>query len=234
MDKIKTLFEKAGVKPELAQQICESLEAYRTSVKQKLEEDHKAKLDQAKKICVEETEAHKRELARRLQIFCEAKGAAIQAHLMKQAVIGESNASTKLRHIKDALTGVSATNGSSAVAADVRQLKIVKEERKKALEVANRQTQLAEKALRRNRELIKQISELTDRSRSVVKENRDQQRPTRRIDTGVRKTQAQPNTTRPTLVESQTRTSRQAQPQRTAVSNVGNIQEIAANVDEII
>jgi hypothetical protein len=52
MDKIKALLEKAGVKSELADQICESLANYKTSLRQQFNQEYAAKVEQAKKVLV--------------------------------------------------------------------------------------------------------------------------------------------------------------------------------------
>lgn len=207
MDKIKSLLQKAGVSEELATQICEAMNAYRTTLREEFEKEYSAKVQKAKQVCLEETEAHKQELARRLQIFCEAKGAAIEAQLAKQSALSESAALTKLQAVRSLLEGVqldSNNNGQSTAVVEKarKQIHEANEAKAKAVEVANRQTAIAEKALKENRRLTTELARL----KSLVTEGRKPQgKPqpqSRRLDES-RSRRAQPTTTRQTLVEAQ-------------------------------
>ncbi|MEO5366031.1 MAG: hypothetical protein H7831_06700 [Magnetococcus sp. WYHC-3] len=227
MDKIKALLEKSGCKPELVNSICESLEGYKTGLREQFEAEYNAKVEQAKKVCIEETEAHKRELARRLQIFCETKSAAIEAQVARQTALSESEAQTKLRNILSLLEGVT-TNGepNGQVTAKMekarRQLQKLAEERNLAIEKANRQTQIAEKVIKQNKALATECAQLKSKIGQTITENK---RPTRRS--------GRPTTTRPTLVENQER-----RPAAKPVQNIqpkGNgfgIADIAASIEE--
>ena len=202
MDKIKSLLEHAGVKPELAEKICETLINYKQTLREQFEADYTAKVQEAKTVCIEETEAHKRELARRLQVFCEAKGAAIEAHLVKQSALSESEALTKLKTVKALLEGI-AINGSpsgqptAVVEKAKKQIRLAIEERKRAVETANRQTSIAEKALKENRRLVTEMAKL---KRSQLSESR-QPATKKRLDRSRK--QGKSVTTRPTILENQ-------------------------------
>lgn len=202
MEKIKNLLEQAGVKPELAKQICESLNTYKSTLREQFEAEYSAKVQEAKKVCIEETEAHKRELARRLQIFCEVKGAAIEAQLAKQSALSESEALTKLKTVKALLEGIAINGGTSGQSTAVierakKQVQLATEEKKRAIETANRQTAIAEKALKENRRLTTELAKLKEQP--AVTESKQ---PNQRIDKG-RKPQGKPVSTRATLLENQ-------------------------------
>ena len=142
MDKIKSLLEQAGVKPELAKSICESLVQYKETLREQFESEYSSKVQEAKKVCIEETEAHKRELARRLQIFCEAKGAAIEAQLAKQSALSESEALTKLKTVKAVLEGIAINGGTTGQSTAVierakKHIRLANEEKKRAIEAAD-------------------------------------------------------------------------------------------------
>lgn len=159
MIRIKELLEKSGCKVELIDSIVESLETYKSTVKESLQSEFDAKIEAAKKLCVEETVSYKRELARRLQIFCESKGAAIERQLQRQSALSESKAQAKLTQIHTLLEGVeknSLSNGSAIAAVEKakRQIKQLSEEKEAAIAKANRQTQIAEKALSNTRKLM--------------------------------------------------------------------------------
>jgi len=243
MDKIKALLQKAGVSEDLAVQIVESLDGYKTTLREQFEKEYAGKVEQAKKVCIEETEAHKRELARRLQIFCETKGAAIEAQLAKQSALSESEALSKLTQVRAMLEGITLNgepNGQATAGLEKakKQVQVAVEQRDRAVETANRQTAIAERALKKNRQLATENAELKKRAsgqRQPVTEGKQGQQ-SRRIDKG-RKQARQPVTTRPTLVESQDRRPPQQQNQP-HVTNTGNgqgrygISDIAAQVDE--
>lgn len=235
MQRIIDLLNKSGVSQDLALAITESLEDYKTSVRSQFETDYAAKVEQAKKVCLEETESHKRELVRRLQIFLETKNTAIESGIARQSAIGESVAVSKLKDMKALLEGIelnaSAQNGNTAqiekAKAKIRQLT---EERDNAITTANRQTAIAEKVLARNRQLVAEskISKTTVTHGRPVVENKNKQ--SARIDGGRSKTTTQ--TTRPTIVENQTRRPAEQQ-QRQPAQPAGGISRIAAEMDDI-
>jgi hypothetical protein len=195
---------KAGCKQELVEAIAESLERYKSELKTGFVSEYANKVEQAKKVCVEETEAHKRELARRLQIFCETKSAAIEAQLTKMSAISESKAATKLKSVRALLEGVELNgkrDGRTAAEVEKAQRKIqqLTEERNRAIAEANRKTAIAEKALKANRQLVTENAKLSDDvQRPTVKESR-----VPRLESARKP--AKPATTRATLLESQDR-----------------------------
>jgi hypothetical protein len=244
MEKIKALLQKAGVSPELSGSICESLDTFKTSLREEFEKEYAAKVEQAKTVCIEETEAHKRELARRVQIFCETKGAAIEAQLAKQSALNESEALAKLNQISALVEGLE-PNGqpSGDVTAVVEKLKrqaqVATEEKNRAVTLANRKTAIAEKALKRNRELTTALQGVQSQktgSQSVT-EGRQQsgkKKGGKRIDSSRNGGRAR--STRATLKESQDRRP-PAQSNQPNVTNTGNgngfsIGNIADAIDE--
>lgn len=235
MQKIKALLEQAGVKAELASKICESLETYKKTVKDQFQKEYAAKVEQAKKVCVEETEAHKRDLARRVQVWCETKGAAVEAQLAKQSAINESEAVTKLSQISAMIEGFASNgtpNGSVTMTIEKlkRQSKLAKEERAKAVELANRKTAIAEKALKRNRELTATLQALQEQKNASVQLAESRRTSSRRIDEG--RSSGTPRSTRPTLVENQDRRQPVRQNQAPPSNGGFNISSIAASIDE--
>jgi hypothetical protein len=235
MNKIKSLLEQAGVKPELAEQICESLTTYKQTLREQFEAEYTAKVQEAKTVCIEETEAHKRELARRLQIFCEAKGAAIEAHLVKQSALSESEALTKLKTVKALLEGIAINGGQNGQSTAVvekakKQIRLATEEKKRAVETANRQTSIAEKALKENRRLVTEMAKL---KQSMQLSESKQPQPRQRLDQGRK--QGTSVTTRPTILENQDPRS-PAKSNQPHVTNTGagkyGVTDIAEMIDE--
>lgn len=235
MDKIKALLEKAGCKSEVVGSICEALENYKVTLRESYDAEYKARIEEAKKVCVEEVESHKRELARRVQIFCETKSAAIEAQLAKQSALSESEAATKLKNIMSLLEGVEPNGAANSAATAAlkkarHQLQQVSEEKNKAITVANRQSAIAEKALKENRRMSAELANL--KTKLTVNESRAPQAG-KRIDT--KRATGKPVTTRQTLLENQDR--RPAASNGSAIRNVPNkngfgIADIASNMDE--
>jgi hypothetical protein len=223
MDKIKVLLEKSGCKPELVAGICNALDKYKTSITEQFSKELANRVDRAKKVCVEETESHKRELARRLQIFCEAKSAAIESSLSRQQGAVETRAMAKLRQVQTVLEGVqpeAKLNGQAkaTIQKAQKQIQQLNEERSQAVAKANRQTQIAEKILKQNKALTSQIERLN----RVVAESAPAKRAAAPIAT---RPTPKPVTTRPTLLENQNRTTaiRQAPITRTGGFDVLDI-----------
>ena len=242
MNKIKALLEKAGCSPDLVGGICEALEEYKVGIRTQFDADYKNRIEQAKKVCIDETESHKRELSRRVQIFCETKAAAIEAQLAKQSALRESEAVTKLKGIVGLLEGVepnSAPNGQSTAVLEKarRKLQQANEEKLKAVELANKQTAIAEKVLKQNRKLVSENAQLKKQVQETLTESvKAPEAQGRRIDQ-TRKTAA-PVTSRPTILENQDRRPpvqkesivRSSAP---AAGRLGfGVNDIAANMDE--
>ena len=233
MDKIKSLLAKSGCNPELVDAISESFAQYKQTLKEQYEKDFAARIKQAKKVCVEETEAHKRELARRLQIFAEAKTAAIEAQASKQAAMTESAAQEKLNKVYALLEGINLkAEGSKAASAVIEkakaQIKLANEERNRAVEKANRQTAIAEKVLRQNRQLVTENTSLKKRVESSAPISEGRNKP---LDT--RKRSVQPVSTRTTLVENQERKVPHRDTPLTRTNGTGfGVTDIAAAIDE--
>tara|TARA_R110000751_G_scaffold86486_4_gene172147 strand:+ start:2224 stop:2937 length:714 start_codon:yes stop_codon:yes gene_type:complete len=234
MSKIKALLEKAGVNPELSKQICGSLDSYKTTLREQFENDYRAKIEQAKQVVVEETESHKRELAKRVQIFCETKGAAIEAQLSKQSALNESEATAKLKNIVTVLHGLEPNSRPSGnVTAEIKKLKntaqVATEEKDKAIQLANRKSAIAEKALKRNRELATAMKSIQESSTSTVSESRKASS-TKGRKLATRKS-GKARSTRATLAESQ---DRRPAPRKQISQNQSpfSIDSIAAQVDE--
>ena len=137
---------------------------YKDSVRQTVQEEFNTKLAQAKKLFVEETELYKKDLARRLQTFCETKSAVIESQLQKQAALSEKAAVSKLKSVYLALEGIQVKDEASSTATALKkaknQIKQLTEERNTAIAKANRQTALAEQLVKRARGIIAENQQL--------------------------------------------------------------------------
>ena len=220
MEKIKALMKKCGVRPELADRLCEGIESHIAQEKSKLHSDFKQRQADAKRVCLEEVETYKRELARRLQTFCEARGGQIEQSISRQTAIKESAALTKLRNITSLLEGVE-PNGEPNGALQAENAKLKRKCQKLAVEnkelagTSNRNSALAGRVLEQNRKLTTELQESRRGNGPVLSENRNTGRkPVQRIDESrQRRPSGEPITTRATLRESQER-----QPKRSAAT----------------
>jgi len=197
MDKIRQLLQKSGLSSEAASQICESLDNYTAQVKQKLDEEFKTRLAKAKQVCEEETSAHKAELSRRVQVFLETKGPAIEESLTRQAANRETEAVAKLERVAAVVEGIQLDGQSnSELVAEANKLKKLAgrliEERDHALKKAKDLVSISERLVARNRDMQKALVEHSQGSDAT------RSRPGK-IDEGRKGGQAR--TTRPTIKE---------------------------------
>ncbi len=232
MDKIHNLLEKSGCRAELVVQIVEALEQYRKSIQEQSSTELKAKIEQAKKVCVEETAAHKRDLSRRLQTFCEAKALAIENMIAKQAALNESAAVTKLKDIVNLLEGVKPDTDVQEIKKLRTQLSESNTKLAKAVTESNRREQIASKTLKLYRLTFAENQKLKGQVNTTVSEGRQATAETSRID-GSRNS-ARPVTARATLLENQSPIKpSQQRPARRAAQAPGafSIADVAELVD---
>lgn len=204
LQQIQELMTKCGLSEEAASKICDSIIGYSNTYKAKIDEEYATRVEAARKICVEETEAYKLELARRLQVYLEARSQHIEQNIARQVAVREGEAQNLLSQVQSLLEGIPA-GGDAALKNENTKLRQhmarLQEERDKAVVTANRQTALAEKVLRRNRLAESRLAQLESRipsGRQQVNEGRGQRQ---RLDSG--RTGGVPVTTRGTLTENQ-------------------------------
>jgi hypothetical protein len=234
MNKILDLLKQMGASPELQKQIMEALESYKESVQTKLEEDFKQRVSQARKVCVEAVDNEKRELAKKIEVFLEARINTIQKEAAKQAAIGESEAVRLLRGAKALFEGIQIDSnkgsGQAAIAEteEVKQLRIQNKQLKENLEKINLKAQrantIALKALERNKLLEGRIAPAA--KRPPVVESKTPAQPKQTMGEQLRKTSTQPKTARPALTESVVRA-----PATAAESADPSIAAIASKLD---
>jgi hypothetical protein len=158
-EKMNTLLKEMGGTPELITQFDQLLESWMTSQKTVMETKYKQKLDTAKQMCLEDTNQFKIGLARKVQLFFEAKSDKIESTMAKQVAVKESAAEADLKKVKALLEGVQI---NSLGEADLQGLKnengqlkkkvaALTEERNTAVTKVNRANGIASKALERNR-----------------------------------------------------------------------------------
>lgn len=219
MDKILAVLKQAGMDEGQIKLFEEATAEH----KKALHEDYLRKVEHAKKVCLEESEKHKAELARRVQIWCEAQVSRVDRKLQNQSAIKESAALTKLEKVKALLEGIE-LNGATNVElqSEVKQLqekvKSLTEESQRQKTIITRQTSIADNALRRNRLLESKLgtkSVVAESKGAVVTEGKQPQKIVRKI--------AAPATTRRTLQESQTRAPQKLERKGGSDWDIGNI-----------
>jgi hypothetical protein len=164
MEKIKQLLQKCGLSTEVSAQLCEAIDDHANQLKEKSSTEFQARLSKAKKVCFEEVEAHKAELARRLQIFLEAKNTAIEEHVTRQSANREAESVAKLEKIYALLEGIELNGQSnSELKTEIGKFRKLAErlveERDRAVAKAKRCIQISERVLKRNRGLERSLTE---------------------------------------------------------------------------
>lgn len=166
--KIHSLLNVMGISEEASKEFITVCESWVNTEKERLQVEYETRLEKAKKVCVEETEAHKAALSRGVQLFLEEKGEVIRKAAEKSTAIAESEAIDSLKKINEVLGGISINGAENA--------QTLQAERKKnanlTAEVANLQerlntaeakvtkfSDLCEKSLSRQEGLEKQLNE---------------------------------------------------------------------------
>jgi len=179
MDKIMELLKAIGGSDELVQQICEELKSYDKEIQNKYEELHKVKLSKAKKVCMEEVEAYKLELSRKVSTFLESKSAEIEKRLEERKAIEESEATSKLRRVREVTEGIEVADDAEvqALKEQVKQLtqdkRTLSEEKATAEELANRANAIAMDVIREHKQNGTVVSEDASRESTHISEGTD-------------------------------------------------------------
>lgn len=227
MDEIRKLLEKCGLSADACNSICESLNKYAQGVHDQYEAEFQKKADQAKQICLEETENYKLNVAKRIQIFCEARVHAIERLIAKQSMLKESEAVETLEKMKSILEGISIADDAGVkreLAETRKQLTESKQKADKATQAATRQIKLANSVLKRNRLLETELISLKS-TRTTVNED------TSGVDT--RRGRQTPQTARrPIIEQNERRTAERPTDKANTMRNGMSPAEIAAQMQE--
>ncbi len=106
LSKIESILKKMNISEAAIKEFSGIVNEHFAAKEKALKEEFTQRLNKAKQICVEETEAHKSALARGVQRFIESKVTAIEKAASKKHAIEESEAVTKLKHLKALLEGI--------------------------------------------------------------------------------------------------------------------------------
>lgn len=149
MDKITDLLKKIGASDELAEGIVIAINEHIETQRTALQEELQTKLNKAKSVCLEEVETYKKDLARRVEVFCESKSAKIERAKRKQLANEESEATSKLKEAKAILEGIDINVAPGNVSKDL---------------VAERD---------KNAKLEQRLQALTEQNQSLSKRNKE-------------------------------------------------------------
>ena len=252
MDKIKGLLQQIGASEELAGQLCEELERYDGQIHGKYEGVYKTKLTQAKKICVEEVQKHKVDVARKVRLYLEGKSGSIEKRLDQQRAIEEGKAKATLRQVREITEGIEVADDAELQALRARLGKLetknvqLTEEKKQAMVAANRANKIALEVIERHSVVSEEVKPKPETLSKVEKNNKgkvvtesekkvsntQQKQKALKEEVSRKKVkQAQPKTTRRTLTESQSpKTAKRLVDKTTGIEADNDILDIANTI----
>jgi len=247
MEKIMELLKTIGASEELAGKLCEELDRFDKTVHDKNEGGFKEKLDKAKKICLEEVEKYKQELARKVGIYMESKSSEIEKSIDQRRAIEESEASSKLRRVREVTEDIEVADdaGVQALKEQIKKLtgrnRTLTEGKIRAEEAANRANAIAMDLIREQKKaegdvVQEEVNEdgVTSEGgeESISEENREKNREVIKEAIKARRRLRKPRTTRKTLTESQDLTRSETQSEGIEVSEA--ITNIADNMPDYV
>jgi chromosome segregation ATPase len=155
LSKIEAILKKMSISEEAIKEFTSTVNEHFTTKEKALKEEFTQRLNKAKQVCVEEVESHKANLSRGVQRFLEAKVTTIEKAASKKHAIEESEATTKLKHLKALLEGINVDSAQTNQA-----LQAAKEEK------ATVEKQLSEsrEALQREKAKAGKLSEIAEKS----------------------------------------------------------------------
>lgn len=190
LDKMGALLKQMGISEEATKQFLTVCEDWHKNEESKLKKEYDTRLSKAKKICVEEVEAHKANLSRGVQMFLESKLESISKAGEKQAAIAESEAVKQLKQVKNLLSGLdidSAVNAQALQAEGKKNAKLtaelatLKESLARETAKSAKMAELAEKTVARQKSLegeLSQSKKLLGEAKDVLQKSREGKRET--------------------------------------------------------
>jgi hypothetical protein len=204
MDKIIGLLKQLGASEQLSKSVVGELDAWRVAEEKALNTSYEQKLGKAKQACLEAVESYKADLAKRVEIFLEARVNTINREAQKQAAVGESEAVRTLKGVKSLIEGVKIDlpEGNQVAVEETKKLRVMVgqlQEKIVATEQSNRRANLiARKLLERNKVLEAKGNGTVTEDKTVT-ESTEAKKPERLEDLRVKSDD--PKTTRPAAVE---------------------------------
>lgn len=155
LKKIETILKQMGISEEATSEFIAVCESWHQDSKDKLQKEYEVRLAKAKKLCIEEVEAHKSNLSRGVKMFLENQGDLIRKASEKNAAIAESDAVNKLKKVSNLLKGLDVDSAANAQA--------LQAESKKNAELVSRVAALTE-SLNREKAKAAKLGELSEKS----------------------------------------------------------------------
>ena len=207
-DEIKSLLAEMGAKEGLVTKLLTVMENYQKHVEEtvrtELTEDFKQKISKAKEVCLEELKKEKSTLAKKVEIFLEARTNTIDKEARKQAAIGESIAFKTLRDMKSLVEGVEigGEKGTQVTSGEVKKLRVMvhqlQEESARNKAKAQRANEIALKVLERNK--ILESTTIAKPKPVTVTEAKDTKTTGKQLNE-MKEQSAEPKTSRPATSE---------------------------------
>jgi len=179
LDKMGSLLKQMGISEEATKEFLTVCESWHSDEKAKFQKEYEVRLGRAKKVCVEEVEAHKANLSRGLQMFLENQSEQISKAADKHAAIAESEAVKTLKKVSNLLSGLdidSAANAQTLQAESKKNAKLaaeivtLKESLEKEKTKGVKMADIAEKSIARQKSLEEDVS----RSKQLLSEAKTQ------------------------------------------------------------
>jgi hypothetical protein len=209
------------------------MESYQKQVEEKVRtemtEEFKQKVTKAKEVCLEELKKEKSGLAKKVEIFLEARTNTINKEALKQAAIGESKASKTLRDMKSLVEGVEigGEKGTQVTSGEVKKLRVMvhqlQEDLSRQKAKAQRANEIALKVLERN----KILESATAKPSKTVAESAAKTTTGKQLNE-IKEHGVKPQTSRPATSETIAK-----QPEKTAAAPQGGEADIMAIANEI-
>ena len=232
MEKIKKLLAEMGASQELVNTIVESLADFQKRVKTTAGSELKQRLVEARKLCIEEIEKEKQELARKVEIFLESKLASIERTAKKQTAIGEGKALKILRDAKALLEGITFEGGNPTEIQAMRdELQAFRLEKTQLTEQVQRAQQKATRANKVAMQLVERTRVLESKpTQQPVMTESKATAPVKKLEE-LRKAAGTQKTTRPVLKESVAKETTKAPTQ--AGNQDNDVATIASSMEEV-
>ena len=160
LSKVDALLKQMGISEEARKEFISVCESWHGSEKDKFKKEYEIALNKAKKVCLEETEAHKAALSRGVQLFLEKQLDNIHKASEKQMAIAEPEAVNLLKKVKSVMSGIDIDGAANAQALQA-------ESKKNALLV--QKISKLEESLERERAKAAKLGELTEKAISRQK-----------------------------------------------------------------
>lgn len=196
LSKIKSLLKEMKISEESSTEFITLLEGWVANEKKQLAEDFAKRIEQAKKVCIEETEAHKATLSRGVKVFLESKIQAIEKAATKKKAIEESESVNTLKQLKSLLEGINVDEAKANQDLQVvnKEKVALKKELSEAKEALTREKAKASKLSEISEKSMERQKVLESRLQTIEKEIKESRKPMGRTLAEAKQPAAKPKT----------------------------------------